>query len=418
MGTRAPARRFSSYRVLRHRDFTLVSGGNFISQLGTWSQYVGIGWAARQSTDSTFLVSIAFASQFAPSLLLSSVAGVAADRFDRRALVIVGNLVMMIPPIVVGLLLRNGPISIGALVALILVGGSAQAFTQPAAMALIPSLVPPDELSAAIPINTGVVSLTRVMGPGLGAAAIKAWGISWGFYLNAVSFLAVVIACLAMRARPPRNAVTTEPFVLRLRKGMQYARANPTVGRLLALTLVATFFTVQAALMPSYVKDVLHAGVSTYAVISSTPGFGAVAGAIIAGEIRTDRARRMVIITSAVFISGALLTLALTNASWLAITVMAGFGFGYFLQSTLISTMLMQASVDEYRGRIMGLYGTASIGMIPINSLLAGFIAEHVGIQRTIGVCGAAIVVFTVWFVASGNLKYVNTTEPVAVGAA
>jgi MFS family permease len=395
--------------ALRHRDFRLFAIGSLISNLGTWAQYVGIGWAAREFTDSEMLLGVAFASQFAASLLLSPLAGVVADRFDRRWIVIIGNVAMVVPPALVGILVQTGDANITNLIALVFVGGIGFAFTQPAAAALIPSLVPAESAQQAIALNGVITHGTRIIGPGLGAAAIGAWGIAGGFYVNASSFLAVVIACFVLSARPGRPEFTSESFVFRLRAGMDYARQRPVVGWVLIIVGVATFLAMQAPLMPIFAKDVLGGGVGTYAALSAAPGVGAIGGLVFAGEIRRDRTRKIVIVGSVIAIGVALCTIAVSRSVPLSVGALGLFGSGYFMLATVGTTMLVEASSNEYRGRVMGLFATVSAGMVPVTSILAGVIASVIGATWTVGACGVATLTFVAWLIATRRVRHLST---------
>jgi MFS family permease len=398
-----------TFHTLRHRDFGVFTVGSLVSNLGTWAQYIGIGWAARGFTESSLLIGLAFSAQFMPALLLSPVAGVVADRFDRRRLVMAGNLAMMVPALALGVLLQLDVANIGMLIGIVLVGGVAQAFTMPATTAFVPALVPLGELQPAIALNSGLNNATRIVGPGLGALAIKAWGVAGGFYVNAASFLGVVVACSLVRVRPGRPDESPEPFFERLANGFRYARANPAVRWLLLLVAVATFFAMEAPLRPTMAKDVLNGDVSTYAWLSAAPGIGATLGVLVAGEIRADRGRRVALLGAIAAIGGALAVVSVSRAIPLSVAGLGVFGFGHFMIMTLVTTMLMESTVDEYRGRVMGLFSMAAVGSVPLNSVIAGFVASFVGAPVTIALCAGTILTFLAWFVASGHQRHLRT---------
>jgi len=405
-------RRSGTFAVLRHRAFRLMLVGGVVSQLGTWAQYVGVGWVARDLSSSTAVVTLAFASQFLPSLLLSPVAGVVADRFDRRAVVLLGNLAMAVPPLAIGVLAQTGHLTVPALIGLVFAGGIALACSQPAGMALTPTLVPPAEIPQAIAANSGFVNLTRVVGPGLGGLVIGTWGVAWGFYLNAVSFAAVVVACLMIDRAPPPAASGEEPFAERFRAGLRYARASPTVSRLLLVALVAAFFTMHAALMPVVARDVLGGDVTTYAQLAAAPGVGAVVGAFVAGRVVGDRLRRRAVVGGTAVLGAVLLVLAVSRSVPLSVGIMTFYGFGYFLQNNVVAAMMTEVTADEFRGRVMGLYGTVMLGMVPVGALGGGALAGLLGVPWTIGLNGAAVLLFTAWFVLAGQAR-VLTNRPV-----
>lgn len=400
-----------SFGVLRHRDLRLVVLGNLVSQLGTWSQYVGVGWAARELSDSKLALGLAFAAPLAATLFLSPFAGVIADRFDRRRLVLWGNVAMAVPPVVIGLLLQAEAVDVGLLILLVFLGGVAQALTMPAAMALVPKLVPLGEVQQALSLNSGLTNATRIIGPGIGGFAISVWGIGWAFHLNAVSFFAVVIAWQFVRVPAMEPTVETESFAVRLRAGFSYARANRNVGRLLLLTAVGTFCVMHAPLMPAIAKEVLDGDASTYALLSSAPGLGAFAGAVLAGEITSARGRQRTMAAAAIGTAMTLLALSASRVVSVSVLCLMAFGLGYFLLNTLVTTVVMVSTSDEYRGRVMGILGVASAGIVPLNAVVAGLLASFIGPAATVAVASSVLLVFATWFVASGKLSLVGGTE-------
>ena len=216
-----------SLRVLRHRNFALVQLGNGISQTGTWFQYVALAWAIHQLTPWPFAVALSLVAQFSPSLILSPFAGSIADRFDRRRVVIVTNLAMMLPPIAIGLLVSLHAQTVASLLALAALGGAAQAIAQPAMTSIVPHIVPEAELTQAIAGVSVVQNLTRIIGPSLGALVINQLGLAAAFYLNGVSFFAVVLAWAWVRPVSRVVAQHRESFTVQTREGVRFACAIP-----------------------------------------------------------------------------------------------------------------------------------------------------------------------------------------------
>ena len=413
---RGGERRLGGYRVLRHRDFRLIAAGNTVSQLGFWAQYVAVGWAASSLTRSQFLITLAFSAQFWPALVFSPLAGLFADRHDRRRLVMFGNLAMAVPPLVIGLLIQNGAITLLSLVALVFVGGIGQAFTQPATVAFIPALVPPEDVPAAIAANAGLTNSTRIIGPTVAGLAIAAWGVGWGFHLNAASFLAVTVACILVRTRPqprPRSGAGT---MADLRSGLAYARSNPVVTRLVALMASISFLLMHAALMPIFARRVLHGGVSTYGLLSAAPGVGFVVGAVAMSWLYTGRRQRGALVVGAWGIGLALLVVAASRSIPLTVVALGAFGACQFTVNTTATTMLVGASEDAFRGRVMGLFMMLSVGVIPVNSVVAGGLASLLGAPLTVGLCGATVLVATGLFCATGSLQAIRAASSPSAG--
>jgi MFS family permease len=319
-----------------------------------------------------------------------------------------GNVAMAVPPFIIGLLIQHHAISVGTLILLVFLGGIAQALTMPAAMALVPQLVPGVEVQQAVALNSGLSNATRIIGPGIGGFAISVWGLGWAFHLNAVSFFAVVIAWWFIQVPAMPVATEVETFGARLRAGFLYAKRNTAVGRLLLLTAVGAFCVMHAPLMPVIVKDVLHGDASTYAFLSSAPGIGAFVGALLAGEISGGRARRRTMGACTIGMAAALLVLSLSKVVALTAACLVAFGLGYFLLNALVTTVVVMSSADEYRGRVMGFLSMANAGIVPLNAITAGVLASIIGPSWTVGLASTVLLVFSVWFVAAGKLSLVG----------
>jgi MFS family permease len=388
-----------SVRVLRHRDFAFVQLGNAVSNLGTWMQYVGIGWALSGLTRWPLALGMSFVAQFGPSFVLGPVAGAAADRFDRRRIVIISTVASALPAAAIGLLITRGELTIGRLLFLATLGGIAQAFTQPAATAIVPRLVPAEEIHEAVTFTSAAVNLARVAGPSIGGAAIRLWGLDWAFYLNAISFLGVIVAWAFVRPSGTRvsAAERAEPYLQRLRAGVAYASREPLVRDLLLLNAVIAAFLFHAPLMPDFARVVLHGDEFTFSLLTTATGVGAVVGAFLAGEIHSDAMRRRVTAIAAVVSPIALLVFASSRRVGLSVACLVVFGLGYFLFLATSQSLIILVTPDDYRGRVMGLFGMASIGAVPIAGLAGGAVASWLGTPQAVTVAAAITLVFTAW---------------------
>jgi MFS family permease len=388
-----------SVRVLRHRDFAFVQLGNAVSNLGTWMQYVGIGWALSGLTRWPLALGMSFVAQFGPSFVLGPVAGAFADRFDRRRIVILSTVASALPAAAIGVLITRGELTIGRLLFLATLGGIAQAFTQPAATAIVPRLVPGDEIHEAVTFTSAAVNLARVAGPSIGGAAIRLWGLDWAFYLNAISFLGVIVAWAFVRPSGTRASAAerSEPYVQRLRAGIAYASREPLVRDLLLLNAVIAAFLFHAPLMPDFARVVLHGDEFTFSLLTTATGIGAVVGAFLAGEIHSDDMRRRVTAIAAVVSPIALLVFASSRRVGLSVACLVVFGLAYFLFLATSQSLIILVTPDDYRGRVMGLFGMASIGAVPIAGLAGGAVASWLGTPQAVTVAAAITLVFTAW---------------------
>jgi MFS family permease len=402
-----------SFRVLRHRDFALVQVGNFVSNLGTWMQYVGLGWATRDLTSSTFVLGLTFAAQFGPSLVLSPISGVVADRLDRRRATMVGNALMAGPPLATALLIAGDGLTVARLLLLTTLGGVLQAMTFPASVAVVPRLVPHAEIAQAVSFTSAATNMARIAGPSIGGLAIRIGGVSWAFALNGLSFLAVVVAWVAVRPEGTQaEARAREPFFHGLREGVRYARRDVGLRRLLVLNAVLSLFVFHAPLMPVFARDVLDGGVSAYGVLTTATGVGAVLGACVAGELLTDRRRRGAIGVGAVLSSASLVLFAASRVLLLSAACLVAFGLGYFLLAATTTTVVMLAVEDDYRGRLMGLLQMASVGGVPIAGLVGGLLGSALGAPATVALGSSLMLAYALWFVASRALRHIVTERP------
>lgn len=398
------------FSTLRHREFRLLAIGNMVSQMGTWQQYVAMLWLARELTDSAFLVTVVFAAQWVPFIVLSPFTGAVADRLDRRSLVLWGNVAMVLPAALLGALTQLDRINLVLLALLVVVGNSFQALTQPAASAFVPALVPPSEMHAAVALNMGMANSTRVIGPAIGGILVSRAGVEWGFYANAVSFLAVSIACLFVRTRSRPAGTQHDGYLSSVRLGLRYVRANRAATRLLLLLSAVPFFFVQAALLPNLVKDVLGGDAGTYGLLSSGPGVGFVVAAVLAVSITSDVVRIRLLFAAALGGSIAVFVVGMSRSVPLTFAALMLFGAAYMTLNTLASTLLLAASSDQYRGRVMAVFGMVSAGIFAVNAPPAGAVAKAVGVPTTIWASGLIAAGFSLAFVLSGMPGVIHRT--------
>jgi predicted MFS family arabinose efflux permease len=295
------------------------------------------------------------------------------------------------------------------LVILVVLGGAGQAFTQPAAAAFIPALVPTEDLQSAVALNAGMSNSTRVIGPALAALLIRIWGVPWGFHINAISYLAVAAACVFVHARPERTTRTSGATMHELRLGIAYTKRNKAVGRLLLFVAVEAFFIMHSALMPIFARDVLHGTVQTFGLLSAAPGIGFLGAAVITTIAVSGRQQRAALVGSSAGLAIAELTFALSRSVPLSVGALGLFGLSYMTITTTVTTMLIAATEDAYRGRVLGVFAMFSIGVFPINSLIAGALASLLGAPGTVLLCAIALAVFATAFFASGSLTVIRS---------
>ncbi|MBE0476471.1 MAG: MFS transporter [Coriobacteriia bacterium] len=385
----ARGRTFDSFR---HRDFRHFWSGALVSNAGSWMQIVALGWLVYELTGSELALGAVNFVQGVPVLLFILYAGAAADRFDRRRLLIWLQLAMMGQAIVLGVLTSTGHVTMPAVYALTLFGGTMTAFMFPAWQATVPDLVPKRLLLNAIALNSAQFNGARLVGPMIGALIFARFGVAEVFYVNAATFLVVIWALAVIRPAQERHVAEDGESRLReLAGGIGYAREHPGVAVLLLTTAAITLFGMPfAALLPAFADKVLGAGSAGYSVLLASNGFGALAGALVVAGLPHDVDRGRLVRFAVLAMGLLLLGLAASRAFWLAMLVLVGIGAAFMTATSSVNTSLQASVPPRLRGRVLSLFVLAFMGIMPFGALVFGAIARAIGPEDAIAI-GAAV---------------------------
>lgn len=383
----------ASFRALRHRNFRLFLGGQIVSLVGTWMQQVALGWLVYRLTASPFLLGlIGFAGQI-PSLVLSPFAGVWADRLNRHRMVIATQTLAMLQAFALWALVFGGVLQVWHLVALSGFIGLVNAVDVPARQAFLVQLVGGrEDLANAIALNSSTFNAARLVGPAIAGALIARLGEGPVFLINALSYVAVILALLAMRVPPqaaPREA--PPPTLQSLKQGLAYAAGSLPIRTLLALIGVVGLVGVPfSVLMPVFATDVLKGDAHTLGYLMAAVGVGALAGALTLAARQSVRGLgRQIVLAVGVFGAG-LVGFALSRNVPLSLALLFLCGYGMMVHMAASNTILQTIVEDDKRGRVMSLYAAAFMGTLPLGSLIGGALAARIGAPRTVLLGGAA----------------------------
>ncbi len=390
---------FQTFASLRHRNFRLFYIGQMISLTGSWMQALAFSWLVLVLTNSSFYLGLVGALQTLPVLLFSFLGGVVADHTHKLRLLFITQAALMILALILGVLVVLQIIRIWDLCLIVFLSGTVMAFDIPVRQAFIVELVGKADLPNAIALNSTLFNATRVMGPAVAGVLIAVVGMANCFFLNAVSFLAVLVALLLIHL-PPAQPVTWTPFRKAWREVLDYLlERNELKLVLLIMCTVAILAMPYFVLLPILVRDVLGAGPKGFGVISAGSGLGAFLGGLtLARRLQRRPPMPSFLGGLGIFLCG-LLGLGLCRNYYLALVFICLAGFGMV---TLLSTgnSLLQLNVpDELRGRIMSLFGLIVMGMAPVGSIIYGVVANYVGPGLTIAggsllagvVCGVVL---------------------------
>jgi len=388
------------FRALYHRNYRLFFGGQGISLIGTWMQQIAMSWLVYRMTSSAFLLGlIGFSSQIC-SFFFSPFAGVISDRWNRHHILIVTQSLAMIQASVLAFLTLTGMIAVHHLIVLSLFLGLVNAFDMPTRQAFVVEMVERREnLGNAIALNSFLFNGARLVGPSVAGLLISILGEGMCFLLNALSFLAVIIALLAMKMTYHKREAEKTHVFQGFKEGFIYAFGFPPIRIILFflswLSLVATANT---TLLPIFARDILHGDARTYGFLMAAIGVGAIIGAIfLAARKSVLGLGRIIAIASGIFGVG-LISFSLSHALWLSLSLLLLAGFGMMVHMASSNTILQTMVDDDKRGRVMSLYVMAFMGMAPFGSLTGGSLAGTIGAPSTLIIGGASCILGSLLF--------------------
>jgi MFS family permease len=378
-------------RGFQHRNFRLFFIGQTLTMIGTWMQYIAISWLMYRLTGSAFMLGMTgFALQI-PILLVSPFAGVWVDRYDRRTLLVVTQTLALAQALLLAALTFSGLIQVWHVLAISLFLGTVNAFANPSRGTFLLEMVESkDNLPNAIALNSLIMNSARFVGPSIAGAVLAFSGEAWCFMLNALSYLALIIALAMMRVKPIAPRATHEHWLQGLKQGFRYAFGFLPSRRLLLLVAAISMTTSPYQhMMPIFAGEVFGGDSRTLGLLISCAGLGAFAGtAYLAGRTSLHGLSRMIIIAS--FSAGiGLMLFSQSRLLWLSIILMLPIGFGLIVTATSTNTILQSIADEDKRGRVVSIYGTCFLGTPPIGNFIAGSLASHIGAPFTLLLFGA-----------------------------
>jgi MFS family permease len=391
---------FPLFRALSHRNFRLFFFGQGLSLIGTWLQQVAMSWLTYRLSGSALLLGIVTFCQYIAVLLLAPVAGVLADRIDRRRALLMTQSVMVAQALTLTVLTATGKVEVWHVAALATVLGCASAFDIPLRHAMIARLVGNRaHLPNAIALNSLLINCARVVGPAIAGILIAAVGEAICFGLNALSFGALLYALAKMRWPAVR---TPEPPAGWLASWLEGAKSafdfRPIRAGLLLIALISGTIGTYSTLMPVFAKDVFGGDAHTLGVLLSAAGSGALLSALYLASRHTTRGLDHVILVAGTIASVAMLAFAHSTRLALALPLLLALGAGLIAAQASIQTLVQTLVDDDKRGRVMSLYTMAFLGMLPFGNLAAGAVARYAGeataFTLSACVCLAGLMVF------------------------
>ena len=381
-------------RALRHRNYRLYFSGQSLSLIGTWMTRVAQSWLVYRLTGSSLLLGlVGFASQI-PTFLVAPFAGVWVDRLNRHRTLVVTQALAMLQSGLLAVFSLTHTITVTHVLVLGAFQGIINAFDMPARQAFVVELIEDRaDLSNAIALNSSMVNAARLLGPSIAGILIAAVGEGWCFFVDAVSYLAVLASLLAMRIKPRARRHHHEHVMTELGEGFRYVFGTPTIRAILwLLALVSLMGMPYQVLMPVMANRVLHGGPHTFGFLMASAGVGALAGTLYLAS-RKSSAGLGRVVTGSAFVFGAGLCLFSQSRFFaLSLPLMLLVGMGMMVQLAASNTVLQMLIDEDKRGRVMSFFAMAVFGTAPLGSLLGGAMAARFGAPATILFGGACCI--------------------------
>ncbi|MDB5078363.1 MAG: hypothetical protein JWP00_287 [Chloroflexi bacterium] len=376
-----PAGPGGTFSALRHRNFRIFWIGALISNLGGWMQVVAQNWLILSLTGSPFLLGLVNFIANLPMLLLSLVGGVVADRNSRKTVLLITQNIMALLMLLMAVLSLFNFINIWLVIIIALAIGIVQAFNSPAYQTIMLDMVGKKDIMNAIALNSFQFNLTRIVGPGIAGILVSVVGVAACFFLNSLSFMAVVAALLLVRLPTPAPIIVKRSVLQEIQESLGYLKRNVELSGLLVIASLFSFFVFPyLTLLPVFVQKVFKGGPKDYGILLSAVGVGALLSALLVANI-SGRLRRKTPFMNwgmLIMVCGLLLFSLSTNFI-LTMIALAFAGGAMVAVNTTMNTIVQSNVPDELRGRILSVWTLCTMGFMPLGNLQSGIVAEQWG---------------------------------------
>ncbi|MCG0276187.1 MAG: MFS transporter [Thermosediminibacteraceae bacterium] len=378
------------FPALTHRNFRLFWTGQCISLVGTWMQNIGQAWLVLKITDSSFKLGLVNALQFTPVLLFSLFAGVFIDRFEKKKIIIFTQTSLMVMAFMLATLTATGLVRYWHIAIMATILGFINSLDMPARQSFVVDLVGKDHLMNGITLNSAVFNAARLVGPAVAGFIMGQFGIAVCFFLNALSFIAVLNGLFKIRVEPKsKNHINAaEPIIDKIKEGLNYIKKTPTVRITVSLVALVSIFTLNFNVtVPVLARKVFSLSEQGFGLMMSSLGVGALAGSLLLSAT-IHRPSPVILIASAFCLSAAEIILSTLQSPWAAMLCLVFIG-GMMVTFTASANSTIQFNVpDHLRGRVMSVYALVFAGMTPLGSLFTGYISSNLGGRASFAIGG------------------------------
>jgi predicted MFS family arabinose efflux permease len=388
-----------TFRAFRHRDFRVMWIGACASTIGTFVQQFAQSWLVYDLTKAPFYLGLDLFLGQLPIILFSLVGGVFADRLDRRKMLLGSQYIQMICAFVLAALFFTHEVRVWQILSLSFIVGLGQSFGGPAYSALLPALVPAEDLANAIAMNSIQFNLARVLGPALGGFAYATVGATWCFTLNGLSYLAVIasLAMIQVKFVPQKSK---EPILTSMKEGLRFIRDREGLPTLVFLAFFTTALGFSlTGFLPVIVQTIFHQGPLTYQLLLVSSGAGSVVGALIVAAAEKLRGQGFAVLLTLIGVGASIAGFALSRSLPLSCVLIFMSGVAIMASASLMLSLVQLLVSNQMRGRVMSVYNLAFRLGIPVGSLALGKIIPVIGVSPALAIAGLSLMGVTLYFV-------------------
>ncbi len=388
----------STLHPLAEKNFSIFWAGAFLSSIGFWIQTVGQGWQVLQLTQSALLLGLVTLAATVPNLVFSLFGGVLVDRWDRRTVLFCTQAIYMTTALLLGILTTFHLIVVWEILLAALINGTVSAIGLPAWQTFVTDLVSPKELRQGVALDFMQFNLSRAVGPALGGILVGLVGIAGSYYLNSVSYIAVLLSLLLIHADHKQLVAKRQSVWQGLGEGIAYVRQHVALQLALLLQFLLAFLVFPfATLLPIFAANIFHVGAAGLGILNAVTGIGALTGALLflLMNSRLQRTLRLMIILCIIG-GSACIAFAFAYTILIALPALVVLGVCSVLPLVVTNTAIQVMTPEGMRGRILSIRILITFGLAPFGNLLVGWVAQNIGAQMTLALSGGLCLLVTV----------------------
>lgn len=388
------------FNAFHSRNYRLYFFGQSVSLIGTWMQRTAMYWLVYTNTHSAFMLGLAvFAANF-PSFIFSPLGGVVSDRYDRYRVLLITQIASLVQASLLTALVFDVPSTVWGIFCLSVLLGIINAFDVPARQSMVNEMIDrKEDLPNAIALNSSMVNLARLLGPAVSGIVLEEFGAATCFFINAISFVAVIASLLMMKFPVFIPQQHSKRVIHEFREGLLYLKQTPSIGLVIVLFAIISLLVLPCTtLLPVYAKHIFNGQASVFGYLNSAIGLGAVIGTIFLASLQNGVDHRKILFINLLIFGGSLAVFSHITRLPLALFFIMLVGFGMMSQTTMTTTIIQTEVSPQMRGRVISCFVMAFTGMQPLGGLFVGLASQFIGAPNTILAEGLAALVVTAAF--------------------